>query len=280
MTDLVNSLNGNTLAETGCCNLSFAEYKQVVFHDYYTPDIMRIFLRGSVAVTNNKRNIYNNFNLFVSLVNLAANMIDVNGRNQDSDFINEIIEWCKEYGLPYEDKYFMKNYTESDQTGYSGFCVSDFKRRIHVLHDLVQLWYGLTFNELDRTIKYSDILLKIDNRKNQTGQLIDLKKFLAVRISTEMSTNLELVYVQESDTYNLIPSNSNLLQVAYYQFSMLMINKGLKSLRFCSVCGKLFPVEHASKKICETCNKDYHRLKMQESRMKKGIEKKNKKESE
>ena len=293
MTEFIESIKGSSMAKTSGFKLVFQEYKPVLFNNIR--DCKEWYLRGAVGIKEQKIANFNKVDLLLNLVNLASVILKNNGRRNDLDYVDEIIDWCKKYGLPYECDYFRKHYYEDKNgtpqnikdyisiegekptTGYDGFSLREFKRRIHILHDYFQLWYGLTFNELDRTLKYADIIG--DNQGS--SKILDttsLKDSLAVFISANMGTGLELIYDSKNDSYSIIPASSDLISVAHYQLALLAVNKGIKPVRFCTVCGKTFEVEHASKKICEPCNKEYHRLKMQESRIKKGLQKKQNKE--
>ena len=137
-------------------------------------------------------------------------------------------------GAPNNKLNYITRNGEMPETGYSGFRVREFKRKIAILHDIFQLWYGLTFNDIEKVIKFSSISLGYDEKK---------------------------------DNYNIIPYTHNLISVAYFQLSMLMANRGReKKIKFCNTCKKLFEVKHGSSKTCTGCKTEYHRLKTQESR--------------
>ncbi|MGE5582201.1 MAG: hypothetical protein ACM3X9_06655, partial [Bacillota bacterium] len=183
---------------------------------------------------------------------------------------DDVINWCKKFGIPYEEKYFSENYVENGQTGWMGFRLKNFKRRISILYGLFNIWYGLIYDDFKRVIEFSPLLNTYDKNKDLNEQIKDWKSDLAFNIEMEMNTSLGIKYNEKSNKFVMVPSTNNLISVAYFQFSMLMTMTGTgNGAKFCSQCGKLFEIEHGNKKICPQCHKEYHRIYMQNKRMKK-----------
>ncbi|MDD5014657.1 MAG: hypothetical protein PHW73_06080 [Atribacterota bacterium] len=290
MKDFFDSIEDSTIAETAVFKLKFSDYKPVLFSNSLNSKKKEWYIKGIVPVEENRIVNYEKYDILLTLINLYQGIDKSNGKEIDSVICEEVITWCKKYGIPFVSKYFNEKYYEDKnenplnidnyvstsgekpQVGYTGFCLNEFIRRIHVLHDYFQLWYGLTFDELERTAKYSNTVgLKIDSIQSISDQIIQIKGSLALFISSKMSTHIRLVYDVKHDSYSFIPANNDFISVAYYQLAMLSVSKGIKSIKICSVCHKAFEVEHAGKKICKTCNREYHRLKMQESRRNKSL---------
>jgi len=274
------------LAEVNTYNMVFKEYKLVPFVNPINPMSKEWYLMACDEPVENRELIYSSPGLLISIINLATKIEENDGLKEQLAFVDEITEWCVNYGLPFEDNYFRQNYYEDDKgnsknkmdyisrrgemplTGYLGFSVREFKRRIAVLYSIFQLWYGLAFDDIKKIIDFSPLVSKIDTDKDLGDQILELKRVLPYRINSLMRTMISLQYNEKDDGYTIVPSTNNLISVAFFQLSMLMTNKGLKGVKFCSHCNKLFEINHGGTKICDDCKKEYHRIKTQESRMK------------
>lgn len=274
------------LAEVKSFNLVFEEYKLVSFVNPINPMIKEWYLRTSGEPVIKREFIYSSPELLISIINLATEIEEKDGLKDQLAFTDEITEWCLKYGLPFEDNYFRQNYYEDDNgnprnrkdyvsrrgemplTGYSGFSVKEFIRRIAVLYSIFQLWYGLAFDDLKKIINFSPILTKIDIDKDLDTQILGLKQYLPYRMTGQMRTMISLQYSEKDDGYSIVPITNDLISVAYFQLAMLMTTKGFKGVKFCTMCKKLFETHHGGTKMCDDCKREYHRIKTQESRMK------------
>lgn len=281
--DVISDI-GN-LAEAKSFNLVFEEYKLVSFVNPVYPMSKEWYLRTCGEPVINREFIYSSPELLISIINLATKIEEKDGFKDQLAFSDEVTEWCLKYGLPFEDNYFRQNYYEDDNgntrnkkdyvsrggeiplTGHSGFSVKEFKRRIAVLYSIFQLWYGLAFDDLKKIISFSPILTMIDIDKDLDTQILELKQFLPYRMTNQMKTMISLQYNEKDDGYSIVPITNNLISVAYFQLAMIMTTKGFKGVKFCAHCNKLFEVNHGSTKMCDSCKREYHRIKTQESRM-------------
>lgn len=223
--------------------------------------------------------IFSKPELLISLIKLG-DKIEKSGALEDELALSEdIIEWCKKFGLPYEDKYFRDNYRDEKPvkiknaaTGYTGFCLREFKRRVAVLYGLFNLWLGLTYNDRDRFIRFSPLVGGYDSQKDHKEQITQMKDRLAQRIWTEMGMyhiSLALQYDQLTDKYIIAPRTSNLIAAAYSQLAMKMTKTGEETwIKFCSKCGDIIEVSNGNKRICSKCDRDYHRDFIREARKK------------
>jgi hypothetical protein len=216
---------------------------------------------------------FSNPKILISLINLASKivsgngLVNENGQTDELSFCEDIKEWCKTYGLPYYEGYFMKQYYEKNGIGgIHAFRLWEFKRRIALLSDYFNLWHGLVDDDMRKIIEYSKRVHPIDLNKDIDSQIPFLKESLADTIWGDIKTEISIRYNKEKDTYEIVPHASSLLAVAYFQFAMLMTNNGVKGVKFCTQCHKLFEIKHGSTKICGDCKREYHRIKTQESR--------------
>lgn len=281
--DVISDI-GN-LAEVKTFNGVYKKYKLVSFVNPINPMSKEWYLRTCCEPDNNKEFIHSNPELLISIINLATKIEENDGLKDQLAFTDEVTEWCVKYGFPFQDDYFWQNYYEDVNgnpknkkdyvsrrgemplTGYLGFSVKEFKRRIAVLYSIFQLWYGLTFDDMKKIITFSPILSKIDIDKDLDTQILGLKEFLPYLMTSKMKTMISLQYNEKDDGYSIVPITDNLISVAYFQLAMIMTTKGFKGVKFCSHCNKLFKVNHGSTKMCDSCKRDYHRIKTQESRM-------------
>lgn len=271
----------STLAEVDNLNYQFEDYKLVYFDSPWNEQENCTIKKEWYIMGTNVKELtgvqrINDSSILVSLINLASLIIQNNGlydkdENMDElSFSEDIIEWCKKYGLPYIEEYFRQNYPKDKSSipslGYCAFRIWEFKRRICLLHDHFNLWYGLAFEDMKKTIEYSIRIRQIDLNKNIDTQISTLKEYLAYKIWNSMDANLSMRYNKNTDSYSVIPYSDNLISVAYFHLAMLMTNKGMKGVRFCSMCNQLFEIEHGSTKICSNCKREYHAKKTRECR--------------
>lgn len=283
--DISADLGG--LAEVKNFNLIFEDYKLVLFSEppiklegYTNPEPPRKvwYLKAEGRPKNASEVTFSKPDLLFSLLNLGSK-IEKNALRDELALSEEVIEWCKKYGFPYEERYFTENYSDEEQekkigkniiTGYAGFRLGEFKRRVAVLYGLFNLWYGLTYDELKRVIEFSPLVLGFDTQKDINEQLLQMKDFLSRRIWLEMDIShlsLALQYNKETDKYNIGPYTNNLIAVAYFQLAMMMTKAGEGNrIKFCSKCGEVFEANHGNKKMCSKCDRVYHRDYMREKR--------------
>ncbi len=282
--DFLADLNG--LAEIQHFCLMFEDYELVLFDEppinlkgYTEPPRKAWYIKPKGMAKRMDEVIFSKPELLFSLINLGREIEEKDPLQDELTLSGEIIDWCKKFGLPYGEKYFEENYCDEKPvkvknavTGYTGFRLWEFKREVGVLYGLFNLWYGLTYNDLEKVINYSPLASKFDSQKDLKEQILQMKDHLARRVWSEMEishVSLALQYDQQSDKYVITPSTGNLLGAAYFQFALLMTKSGGGSgIKFCSKCGKLFEVDHGNKKLCLKCNQDYHMNYMRERRRK------------
>lgn len=280
--DFLADLNG--LAEIQHYCLVFEDYELVLFDeppiklkDYTEPPRKAWYIKPKGTAKRMDEIIFSKPELLFSLINLGREIEEKDPLQDELTLSEEIIEWCKKFGLPYREEYFEGNYHDEEPvkvknavTGYTGFRLWEFKRKVRVLYGLFNLWYGLTYNDLEKVISYSPLVSKFDSQKDLKKQILQMKDHLARRVWHEMEishVSFAFQYDQQSDKYVVTPSTDNLLGAAYFQFALLMVSGG-SGIKFCSKCGKLFEAEHGNKKICSKCDDVYHRDYMRERRRK------------
>ena len=297
MNDFINDLSGSTVAKSRLIIKKYSSYKKVLFR--VGDHLYKWFVVGVGEHAQYSIEHYSNYNLLVSLFNLAKVFDDVKS-NDDSFYLDEIISWCKKNGLPYIDHDLMKNYhkdeygklskiidsndpTINPQTneGFDGFALEDFKDKLYTLFCYINLWYSIAFDDYSKAVDYSLVLKRSMGLINTNDLIHDkayymsiIKYHFGISMSHFMETKISLQYDQKTDVFNIIPESDSLFSIGYYQLAILSINSGIKPIKICSVCGYLFEVEHASKKICINCRPEYQRLKMQESRKRKATHEK------
>lgn len=303
MKNFLNNLNKDlgSLAEVNHFNLQFKGFKLIRFDSPWGEKYKALiekhpdkkeqleieaskhekewYLMGVDGIKSSREHRFTDPKVLISLINLGLKidahngLVDENGQMDEFSFSEEIINWCKEFGLPYVEEYFQQNYCKDKGSipplGYCGFRLWEFKRRIALLSDYFNLWYGLAFDDMRKIIKYSKRVQQIDLNKDLDAQVSLLKESLAYTVWADMKTEISLRYNKKTDTYEIVPYTDSLVAVAYFQFAMLMTNKGANGVKFCSMCNDLFEVEHGSVKICGNCKRDYHRIKTKESRERK-----------
>lgn len=278
----------SNLAEIKQLNYRFKDYKEIYFDsprkkNKIAPIEKEWYLMGiEPDIKKTDEHIFTNPEILISLINLGSKINDNNGlynghKRDELALCEDIKEWCMEYGLPYREEYFYKNYPKQNNSSTtilnnSAFRLWEFKRSVTELYNIINLWYGLTFNDAERIIKYSGSFRfssgKIDLNKDWDEQKSLLKESLAFSVNLGSSASLDIKYNKKNDSYEIIPYTDSLLSVAYFQLAMLMTNKGSVNVKFCSICKKLFIVEHGNTKVCNSCKREYHRIKTQESRRK------------
>lgn len=283
LSDMSKDLGG--LAETNALNLHFRDYELILFdsprNEMYV-EISQVkkeelefgtrknkeewYIIGTGYIKENGAETrFSDLEILNSLINLSSKIVENNGLKDELAFYDEVKAWCEKFGLPYNEPYFTTKYF--DKKGIGGtraFRLWEFKRRIAVLYDAFQLWYGLTFNDKEKIVKYSSYLIQGDKKLDE--QIPFLKESLAYKVWSEMDTEISVRYNKTTDSYEITPHAGSLVSVAYFQLAMLMTNKGEKGVKFCSVCNKLFEIEHRSRKICDNCQREYHRLMTKKSR--------------
>jgi hypothetical protein len=295
LTGISEELGG--LGEVETFRVVFQDYKLAFFDDppfknYPIPDVPRRqvwYIVGAQGVKEHGSTSFYQPQILISLLNLGKEIEEKQAFGTKNELVlsDEVINWCKEYGIPYEERYFRENAYKDEEgnlknkqdyvsqngekpsTNLSGFRLGDFKRRIVILYGLFNLWYGLFFDDFKKVIEFSPLVEQYDSNKDLNKQILDLKTYLPFRIQMEMNTELGLKYDESKDKYMITPLTNNLLSVAYFQFAMLMTSNGVgNGVRFCSMCGKIFEIEHGNKKICPKCERDYHMNYMRERRQK------------
>lgn len=271
------------LAEVNNLNYHFGEYKLVQLDSPWKDNdlvaINREWCLVGVGVQKDKgiEHRFSKPEVLISLVNLADKILngyglyDQKGDSDELAFYQDIVSWCRKYGLPYEEDYLRKQDYKTNQMGFTcAFRLWEFKRRISVLYNAFQLWYGLAFDDSERIIKFAhSAVTRIQAGKSLDSQLPLIKELFSYRIWADMHTEIRLKYNKNTDNFEIEPYTNSLVSVAYFQLAMLMTNNGIKSVRFCSVCNGLFEIEHGSTKICDKCKSEYHRIKTRESRQRK-----------
>lgn len=279
--DLDGFKDMGNLAEINNIGLYFDQYQLIQFdspwkdNDNVAIDQEWYLMGVNIQKEKGNEHKFNSPEILISLVNLAAKIIngyglyDQKGTQDELAFYQDIVDWCVKYGLPYQEQYFMTQYYKINGIGgMNAFRLWEFKRRIAVLYDSFQLWYGLTFYDSERIIKYAHSAAgEIQAGKSLESQVPFLKEHLSYRIWSDMRTEIGLKYNKNTDSFEIAPYTDSLISVAYFQLAMLMTNKGMKGVKFCSVCNGLFEIEHGSKKICDACKSEYHRIKTRESRL-------------
>ncbi|HBE76339.1 MAG TPA: hypothetical protein DDW65_00930 [Firmicutes bacterium] len=285
--DISKDLGG--LAEINNLNLIFEDYKLVLFNEPPfkfedgTETSRKVwYLKAEGRPKEASEITFSKSDLLVSLLNLGSKIEENKALRDELALSEEVIGWCKKYGFPYEEKYFTENFWDENHekrkgkgliSGYAGFRLNEFKRRVAILYGLFNLWYGLTYDDLRRVIEFSPLVKEFDSQKDIDEQLVQMKNSLSRRIWTAMDmghVSLTLQYNPQSDKYIIIPYTNNLISVAFFQLAMLMTKEGEgNGVKFCSKCGRLFEVEHGNKKICSECDNIYHRDYMREKRKRK-----------
>jgi hypothetical protein len=288
-----------TLSEIDSYNFYFEDFRLVFFNEppfkiegFSELPVKRVwYLVGTKPIVNKmgKPTTFSKPDLLISLVNLGMKIEENEALGDELALSDEVIEWCKKFGIPYEENYFRANYCRdekgndenkqdyinkyggSPKTGYSGFRLGEFKRRVAVLYGYFSLWYGLVFDDIKKVIKFSPLVgHHFDVNKDFDEQLTFLKKYLPYMFSAYSHVELTVKYDEKSDKYRMVPRGTDLISVAYFQFTMLMAGMG-SDVRLCIKCGKLFMLEHRGKKICPECDRIYHRDYMRGKRGKEKI---------
>ncbi|SHH87256.1 hypothetical protein [Desulfosporosinus lacus] len=262
----------------------FEEYQQVLFSDSSIVNRKLLYLVGSKAVTQPKSIAFNKSELLIDLINLGMEFEKKYGQNDEFAYANEIINFCKKYGHPFESEYFRKNaYKDKNgefqnihnyidlsgrkpPTGYSAFEVREFRRHVFMLYDTFQLWYGLFFDDLRRVIKYShDHSFTID-ASNIDEKIRTLKELLPFKL---LKLSVFLKYNEKNDSYYIEPHAGNIFEVAKFQFAMLVLGKSEKGVKFCTTCGNPFEFTHGNTKNCPKCVNEYQKNLMRKRRAEK-----------
>lgn len=209
---------------------------------------------------------YTNSELLISLINLASSIIDNLGFESEVSCYKKIIEWCNEFGLPYSEDEFNEKYHKKYKLKgglYLGFRIWEFKRSIKQLHDQFHLWMGLDSDDKEKILKYLKITHIPFYSKNQdlsSQKSISLiKEKLAKRVNSEFSikgVGFRFNYNTVSNTFEMYPYSSNLIAIAYFQFSLLMVNDSDLGVKFCNKCNNLFVYEHGNERRCKRCKMD------------------------
>jgi len=229
--------------------------------------------------------------ILISIINLAIE-IDKNDGFDDqynSDLkptcIQEILGWCKIYGIPYHDADFWEEYLQNNNSNnfedISGFGIILFKERILELYKIFLALYGLTTFDYSLVIEHMPYILEKCNLKEEDipnyyalskifNHVIPiLKDILTNMVSKAINGRISLCYDKEHERFFIFPDTDDLISVAYHQLSFLMSEADLKKVKLCTKCKKFFEADHGSTKMCPQCKRDYNRDFMREKRSRK-----------
>lgn len=237
----------------------FPEYLDVIRNLNETPS-KRLCIIGAKQKDMTSEVSASSPEILLSLINLAKTMKEKNLRSEETGLLNETIEWCNKFGLPYFEPFtFKKGYPDTK----TGFIFSEFKRKLDVFHSIFSVWQGIKYDDYEKIIKYSSILAC----SQQTHKIEELKNLLAIRINCEMNLEVNLIYNASSDSFSVIHLSANQFVIAYYQLSLALSGSyAFRGIGTCTMCNRVFELKHGNQKICPECKINYNALRMREKR--------------
>ncbi|MCQ6530741.1 hypothetical protein [Bacillus mycoides] len=176
-----------------------------------------------------------------------------------------IFEWVKEYGIPYEDK-VLNRLLNDEQWRLNYLHLNLFRWEIARLYSFFSIWKSLLEEDFEEIEKYTvsiwDLrMIMFEDKKNNpnspTDKIYLIKKALAQEISHWTKVEIKLKYDRETDRNIFELSTGSLLNVAYYQLAELLTKPYLdskKSLKTCKMCKSLFWAEHKNSDYCSSVN--------------------------
>lgn len=210
------------------------------------------YIIGENLLNNNEKQDYKNPQILLSLLELGKTIIETNGQgdqiSEESQLLlsDKIIKWCKRYGLPYNEEFLQKNYKKP----LFGFRIGDFKRQLAVLYNSFNVYYGVTFNEIDLVKKYPpSSLVDIDTESGMQY----IKESFANELWGSANISLKTEYNKETKKFEMIPYTNNYIEIAYFQISMLLIGDQEEKIKYCTKCGSLFIFNHGNETHCSKC---------------------------
>ncbi len=275
-----------SLSEVKKTTWFFEEYRLVLFDYKIDPSRKVWYLVGSKSATEPENRLFTKPELLLDIIRLGIKFEIKYGQNNELAYTEEIINFCMKYGHPFESEYFrvnaykdkegnfqnIKDYASTDggrpeNMGYCAFGIMEFKRKVLILHDNFQLWYGLFFDDIKKVLKYSyDHSLSIDNIDEK---IPILKELFPLRVGIFGSMSIKLEYDKNNDNYHITPDVYDVFSTAYFQLAMLILGRGEKGVKFCSTCGAPFEFTHGNTKNCTNCQKEYQKNLMRKIRSKK-----------
>lgn len=233
----------------------FGDYELIEYNPNNTNDTpyLNYYLKGAVSIKRCGVAI-DNSNLMLSLINLGkifyekkAYVAHINYCKNMLNCVDDVIAWCKKYGIPNENRYFRENWVHPDctkcDTGYSAFNLWHFIRQVTRLYLAYALWNAIEREHIDDIMKFYRIgaIVTVEvNNSNVKDYLPRIKDDIAVSILPYvMSVSGYIEYFEGSDSFNVTPFSNDLVNIAFYQFSLLIAGNGV-NIKECSECHNLF----------------------------------------
>jgi len=244
--DLANEVGRIASVET--LNMKFAEYF-----------IRTIDGKDYVLGKNKKKGVFCEFNEYKLLFSLFSLVKSPLPRYFDNKYlinvvpIEAILQFCTEYGLPYEDKNLWEEHR------YAGFEVGHFRYRIAVLYSFFLLWKAFYEND-EASINLNMLLvgLKPADYSDHKQKRAHIKEWLARYVTTFGNHfSFEVDYNAVKDGFFLKLRTRNIFDTCYYQFATLLTNEDVLfkgNLKSCKACNAFF-WGHGNKRYCEKCNR-------------------------
>lgn len=249
-------------------NIKFSEYQVRTVNN-------KEYIVGAVAVESTADTSFQNFHMFLSLMNIVRRDKQLpkyfNPPHLDDVIPTEnIIKWCREYGLPYEEWDLWKNHDRM------GFEIGHFRYRLAKLYALFLLWRAIQ-HEDERTLNEHMMLvgLKTEEFENLQDKIKNTKKNLALYLSNNTENiGFTSAYNETTDSFALVPRAGSLFDICYFQFATLItmpLHNGEDSrqhFKQCieKSCQAYFWAKHGSQKYCPNCDRQRSYVKRKRSK--------------
>ncbi len=269
----------------------FAVYRDLTVDDKFvehslciepgTPKYPNDFLRSMGP------KLISNSNVLFDLINLADEFLyqtESKGKiflkRPIDEFTDRLVQFCETYGLPWisgdkSDKnlIFKNKSLIWNESHYKGFRVIDFMEILSFLSTQFHVWYALTIGD-ETTIKVlREFFIQEDMPIEFDGTLNDSELLKSTYVAAMMVPLLNLlnyriafIYDPKSKHNLLVPSTSNIFEVAFYQLAILIFeNPEDSGIKECT-CHRFFTITHGNQKLCPECQDHYGRNYMRTKR--------------
>lgn len=281
------------LEKVSIWNSKFKQYELIYFNPLQCEDrkFLNYYIKGSEKLISNELKRIDNSELLLSVINLGGKIhiksiiraLNEKNEIEINSLLEDVLAWCKKFGLSNKDDFFYNNYTKDTPTNYAkniehpyiaktGYCAFNlwhFIKSVTNLYELYVLWEAFDMDDMDAIRMHSKRYIVSEH---DACYFSTIKEWMVSEMSlhlTNVHTTLE--YSEEKKSFDLVPHSEDLIDIAYYQLSLYM-TLGMNNIKKCTECNTLFKYDRINGlgyRCSLSCKSNYQARKRMETYYKK-----------